>query len=277
MSFKLLCGVGLCVASLLFPGTPVQAALYTDDFSVSHDYLANGVAGTIWDGLYTGAGSFPGGNIGSGPGSTLSANANITSAGMLTVQSVDGFWDGAQDDGFFLFKNVAGDFQMSVQIVTPFSASPFNTGGLMARAAAPDGSPLNGTENSVSISKFDQFGFGTYIRNTANGTTTPNTVPPDNNYWVRLDRVNGTNFNFYTRELATDPWQLVANSTVSRPDFSGLNLQVGIEQGTAGAAGQVQFENFSLTTIAVPEPAPWALFGAALVARVVWPRRRGGR
>src|SRR6516225_7891109 len=81
----------------VLPGMPVSWAItttFTDNFGVAHNYLTQGVAGTIWDGLYTGAGSFPGGNVGSGPGTTLSANANITSAGMLTVQSVDGFWDG---------------------------------------------------------------------------------------------------------------------------------------------------------------------------------------
>src|SRR5262245_38608068 len=79
-----------------------------DNFDVPHNYLAAGVAGTIWDGVYTGGGSFPGGNGGAVAGSTLTANANISNAGRLTVASANTAWDGAEDDGFFLFRNMPG-------------------------------------------------------------------------------------------------------------------------------------------------------------------------
>src|SRR5215469_3711406 len=129
----------LAVLAVVSSVATVSGATFSDDFSVSHDYLASGVTGTIWDGLYTGAGSFPGENVGSAPGATLIADANVTGAGRLTVQSVNTGWENTEDDGFFLFKNVQGDFQMSVHVVSPFAATPYNTAGLMVRAAGPNG------------------------------------------------------------------------------------------------------------------------------------------
>jgi len=260
---------------------PVRAATFTDDFSASHDYLTSGVAGTIWDGLYTGAGSFPGGNIGLyGPGTTLVANANITGAGRLTVQSAYTGWENAEDDGFFLFKNVAGDFQMSVHVVSPFANTPYNFAGLLVRAAAPSGAPWNGTENWLSLTRFDEFGVANYIRNTITNQTSSLTLPGvnDPNYWLRIDRVNGTNFNFYQKALASDPWQLIGNSPIVRADLAGLTLQVGIEHMTfTSTAAQIQFENFSLTTVEVPEPAAATLVCGGLAAGLILKLRKRGR
>jgi regulation of enolase protein 1 (concanavalin A-like superfamily) len=246
-------------------GTSLGAFAVTvgDDFTVNHDYLANGVSGTIWDGIYTSAGSFPGGNTGAGPGSTLLADANITGAGRLTVRSVYTGWENTDDDGFFLFKNVAGDFQMSVHVVSPFSNTPYNFAGLLVRAASAGGSPFNGAENHLSITRVDEFGVGNWIRNTTNGSSIQMTQPSDANYWLRIDRVNGATFNFYQKALDSDPWQLIANSTVERSDFAGLTLQVGIEQASyIGNTNQAQFDTFRLTI--VPEPAPTALICAAV-------------
>ena len=111
--------------AIILPVHAAVAATFSDDFTINHDYLTSGVAGTFCDGLYTGAGSFSGGNIGSdGAGSTLIANANISGANRLTVQSAGTGWENTEYDGFFLFKNVVGDFQMSVHFVSPYSNTP---------------------------------------------------------------------------------------------------------------------------------------------------------
>jgi hypothetical protein len=103
------------------------------------------------------------------------------------------------------------------------------------------------------------------------------TQPSDSNYWLLIDRVNGTNFNFYSKALSSDPWQLIGVSPIARSDLSGLTLQVGIAQATFDAGpGQAQFENFTL--VAVPEPAAAALFcGGLALGAILSLKRRGLR
>src|SRR4051794_36546886 len=78
-----------------------------DFFSPSVNYLTNGVVGTIWDGIYLGAGSIanPTG-IGSVPGTVSIADASISSNGVLTVASLQTDWENSADDGMFLYKVV---------------------------------------------------------------------------------------------------------------------------------------------------------------------------
>src|SRR5512137_847573 len=71
------------------------AATVTDSFAVPQNFLADGVAATIWEGLYTGAGGIPGGLNGGGPGQTLAADSAVTTAGRLTVQTKNTDWENA--------------------------------------------------------------------------------------------------------------------------------------------------------------------------------------
>ena len=112
-----------------------RAGSITNNFDAPVDFLATGVAGTLWDGVYFGAGDVPLGTPGTG--TTLAANTTtlpvIGGVGYLYVQSTGGGWEGAQDDGFFLFKNVAGDFDVSVQIAgSPFQSVNYHFAGLAA-------------------------------------------------------------------------------------------------------------------------------------------------
>ena len=135
----------------------------------------------------------------------------------------------------------------------------------MVRAAGPNGAPWNGAENYVSLIRFDQFDIANMIQNTTNNQTlqTPLYAVNDPNYWLRIDRVNGTTFNFYQKALASDPWQLIGSS-VERPDFAGLTLQVGIEQTSdTPSPTQAQFESFSL--VEIPEPGVATLVCGGLV------------
>ena len=109
--------------------------VFTDSFNTNVNYLTNGVAGTIWDGVYFGAGEFNNSGLGGGgPGATIQCDANITAVSNLTLQTTGTAWEGADDDGFFLFKVVKGDFSAVVHVVKPFNNANFNTAGLQARA-----------------------------------------------------------------------------------------------------------------------------------------------
>ncbi|MGH7950628.1 MAG: DUF5695 domain-containing protein [Limisphaerales bacterium] len=243
---------------------------YTDNFSSNINYLANGIDGTIWDGVYFGAGEFNNTGLGGGgPGETLQCDANITTADTLTLQTTGTAWEGADDDGFFLFKIVPGDFSAVVHVVSPFDNTGYNTAGLQARAFAAGGDPFNGSENFVSWTRFDEYNFANYLRSEVNGGVTqinPGDYP-NSNYWLRMDRVNGTNFIFYQRATSTTPWQLMTfpspvNGTVlHRQDLAGQPLQVGIMHATFNGQIGVQFTDFSITEsntgpfAATPSPA----------------------
>ncbi|MGA2662449.1 MAG: hypothetical protein ABSH34_33630, partial [Verrucomicrobiota bacterium] len=150
----------------------MQAGSITNNFDVSHDYLADGILGdTNWDGVYLGFGDVPGGNDGGdGAGATLAANANLGFPGFLTVQSTATSWAGNGDDGFFLYKMVAGDFDVSVKNSPPFDPQNYTFSGLLVRAADyPSGGPFNLTgtnaaENWMNITRFQEFGIGDSVR-----------------------------------------------------------------------------------------------------------------
>src|SRR6478736_4277721 len=90
-----------------------QGGGFTNNFTSGADFVANGVLGTVWDGVYLKGGDVTGSG---GEGSTLIAN-ETTFPGFLTVQSTSGGWAGGQNDGFLLYKMVSGDFDVAVQNV----------------------------------------------------------------------------------------------------------------------------------------------------------------
>jgi hypothetical protein len=252
----------------------VRAATFNDEFNVSQNYVVNRQTNSPWSGVYLNQGDIPESTYVSGaPGNTTIADANISAAGMLTVTQAFGGWAANQDDGFFLFKYVPGDFQAAVHIANTNNlggAWGFNEAGLLARlySTGTNGTDLgapytlgtvtNGTVNFetwVGFTKFDEFGFGTYARkNIANiefQFTQPNPGSPDN--WLLILRQNHTNFYFYERATNTAPWALTPKKTSfsgaggALPDFAGQPMQVGI-QLTPYTPGPLmaQFEHFML-------------------------------
>src|SRR6266516_2407533 len=165
---KLIFNIGFCLMATV----PCARAdvTYSDNFASPVNYLSNGLPGTIWDGVYFGAGEFANSGLGGGgPGQTIQCDAGITAANTLTMQTTGTAWEGADDDGFFLFKVIKGDFSAVVHVVSPFNNSAYNTAGLQARAFSPNGDPLAGKENYVSWTRFDEYGDANYLRSEVNG------------------------------------------------------------------------------------------------------------
>lgn len=264
-----------CVVVALSSGAGFLTQAQTtvlDNFSAPVNYLTNGVAGTVWDGVYFGAGEFLNTGLGGGgPGQTYQCDAQMTAANTLTVETTGTDWEGLGDDGFFLFKIVTGDFSAVVHVVSPFDNSGYNTAGLQARAFVAGGDPVNGSENYVSWTRFDEYGFANYLRSEVNGGVAQINPgdDPNANYWLRMDRVNGTNFFFYQKAAKNDAWQLVSfpspvNGTVlHRADLAGLPMQVGIMHATFNGQIGAQFTDFSLSvsnvSYAVPPSPPTGL------------------
>jgi len=164
-------------------------------------------------------------------------------------------------------------------------APQFNQPGILARAygvtngmlGAPFGVVANATLNEywVDFTRFDEFSAGSYARINLNSAVTQNTQTDlnDLNYWLLIKRTKGTEFDFYKRLGAGDPWRKVPNNThYSIAAFAGRPMQVGIMAGPwsnpAGAARTVHFDNFMLD---ITSGSPLTITVSGGNATLSWP------
>ena len=250
----------------------VRAPFFTDTFTNAHDYLVDGVTNTGWDELYNprdGVNPIPGSTYvpATGSGATV-ADANISSNNVLTITSAGDGWENDAAGGFFLFKYVPGDFQVAVHI-NSFDINAYNQPGIMARGYGVTnglvGTPMGlvqtnagGTntvgEYWVDLTRFDEFGIGTYARDNIDSVVSQNTQADvnDTNYWMLISRTHGTNFVFYKRLNPTDPWKRLPNGTsYALPQFANRPMQVGIAAGpwSGGTPNTVRFDSFLLDIV----------------------------
>ena len=253
MTIKIATRVKLIAVILAFSAAVTLArgqAAFKDDFSAPVNYLSNGVAGTIWDGIYLGAGEIarPMG-IWMGPGSVSVADAGITKPGTLSISSLQTDWENDSDDGVFFFKVITGDFDMSVEVVGPIDSRAHNFPGLMVRAFGTNGAPsADGKENFLVWARFDEYSIANMLKNETDGKKrdTREGTYPNSNYWLRIQRA-GNEFKLSEKASAGDAWSQVGS--VTRADFAGRPLQVGIEHADfdGGRTLKAAYRNFSLT------------------------------
>jgi hypothetical protein len=291
-------GLGSTTVQVVYKGFTNTVAItvrqpsFADEFNANHDYVANGVAGSSWDGIYLNQGDIPE----SGYAGTGSTTAAVASGGVLSVTNQIGGWAGAQNDGFFLFKYVPGDFQAAVHC-RDFQIAIYQEVGLLARGysygtngtdrGAPFGRGLatpTSAEYWMGFTKFDEYNIGTYARRNLNNTeeqfTQPPTAPPpagnfapspDN--WLLIIR-QGTNFTFFQRDTNAEPWRLTPNSvTLGAPVFAGMPMQVGIQQTPYTATGLYGvYEHFMLDVTTGPTLAITQAGGNVTIS---WPLMPG--
>ncbi len=235
----LFCGVLILVAAGANGISPVQGAVFSDNFDAAHDYLATAVAGTGWDGF-----------LGLGAGEKASAiNASVARTGQLYLEStgavLDDPWTAMPP---FLYKMVEGNFVATVK-VTDYAgteAAPVysNNCGLMARAILGDAGE---GEDWISVDYFPIWGCGNMTRMADDGIRSE----PCNNglawkagTYLQLERRGDT---FYARQ-STDgqTWTPMCNPIV-RKDLAGIPLQVGLFQcAYSDALSYAAFDNFSV-------------------------------
>jgi hypothetical protein len=263
----------------------VRADVLFNDFSQSFDYVANGILGdTNWDGIYLRQGDILGSVGTSGVASTPTANTT-TFPGILGLQNIAGNWSGANNDGFFIYKVVQGDFDVSVESVPGMFSGGIgldnranNFFGLQVRLVNTNntGTPFSTTvsnrvENSLRLWRFSEFGLDGQIRMSTNSGGADNQASfpsPSQAYFstdtnsTRFFRITraGNTFSFYEKTNSGDDWFLITNANASggyvptngavqRPDFAGQNLEVGIAQAAfSGASRDALFQNFQLIT-----------------------------
>jgi hypothetical protein len=252
-----------------------RAGSITNNFDTTRDYVANGIMGDPnWDGVYLAFGDIRGGDPGgSGNGATTEAEANAFGP-VLSITSTRGDWSAPGDDGFFLWKLVSGDFDVSVESVPTWATTANNFAGLLVRAyhtnnsGAPYSTTVaNGGENWVSLLRGQEFNIDETRLATNGGNIELTFSDPiagiAETRFFRIVRAQGTNFSFFWKVNATDPWIQRTNGTFypngvyQRGDLAGVSLQVGIcEALFSGNSAQDFFTDFELTGSNVnPPPA----------------------
>ncbi|HEU5395913.1 MAG TPA: hypothetical protein VFV81_02010, partial [Verrucomicrobiae bacterium] len=242
----------------------VRNPVFADGFTVSHDYVADGVTNSPWDGIYAESTNIPDMTyVPAGGSATLEADANISSNGVLTVTNLNQGYEFNQDDGFFLFKYVPADFQMAVDLLnyTNNGTENYLCAGLMARGYTIStngvlGAPMDeaGNECWIAWERFDEFGIGTrYELTVDSGTQRPaNSDVNGPDHWMLMARVGGTNFYFFQRASTNAPWHatgighLSGQTAVAK--FAGQPMQVGMMLSgfNSGTPVNVGFANFML-------------------------------
>jgi hypothetical protein len=248
MLFKKFCLIYIVLLFLV--GRVVEAVQFYDDFSSPHDYIADGVAGTGWDGF-----------VGLGAGQTvdaLNASMNSNHPGQLFMASTNGAWDPWTNLGPYLYKYVEGDFIATVYVadyagtvgsVGYENPNYHNNCGLMARASKADPDDEAGPgEDWVSIDYFPIWNCGNFVRSANNGVRTEhghNGKRWNLDPYLQLERV-GNVFHFRTSPDGVT-WTEMATSPLTRNDFDGLPLMVGLFQCTYSENyGYAAFDDFTL-------------------------------
>jgi len=149
--------------------------------------------------------------------------------------------------------------------------SPFVLGASIDEYGNPE---ING-ESWVSLTRFDEFGIGTYARENLDSAVLESTQPDqgDGSFWLLIARSGGTNFSFYKRTTNTVPWRTVPlGTTYSIPQFANIPMQVGIMSGawdgTSGSQSLVSYDAYMLDYITAPTPVV-TVSGANVI--VSWP------
>lgn len=224
---------------------------YYDNFSVARDYLTDGVTGTIWDGLKVNNGFL-----------TVTTEAQLTklntkdAAGSLTFSTINSYFAGDNDNGAFLYKNVAADvdFTVTMKMVGGDWPSlggdtiPYLMAGALVRRAD--------TISFLATQDFDQYSVGMDLRSipgTLSSTGQEENWTGTNDDgddltvksfpWVKLTKTGTT----FTASCSADSVTWFDYQVNERPDLKGHALQVGLYNATyTDKEGTAIFDNFTL-------------------------------
>ena len=230
----------ILIALVLAPAGTAAAAVFSDEFEVAHDYVADGVEGTFWDGF-----------VGLGPDETVDAlNASIARPGQLYIESTEGRYQEPWTPlAPFLYKIIEGDFIATVQVTeyAGTAAAPVyhNNCGIMARALPDDAGP---GEDWVALDYFPIWSCGNFVRTADDDVRTENGhngAQFDLDPYLQIERI-GNVFHFRTSADGAS-WTEMAVSPVTRDDFDGVPLQVGLFQATYDVTqGYAAFDNLTI-------------------------------
>jgi len=220
-------------------GAPIVATMFPamESFDQARDFVAQGAAGTFWDGI-----------VGEGAITT----ADVNHPGQLYLQSANAVWAEPWSPlGPFLYKIVDGDFVATVQVTDYAGTSAawvyHNNASLMARNVADANAGAG--EDWISVDYFPIWNCGNMVRTADDGAR----AEPRNNgkgwnayKFLQLERKGNT----FTARVSADgqAWEQMGDPFI-REDFNDLPVQIGLAQATfSESTGYAAFDNFVLQT-----------------------------
>jgi len=243
----------------------VHTPVFVDGFTSTNDYIANGIIGSSYNGMFLKFGDFPGQFAdATGPGQTFQLDSQVTSTNGLTINSAQTDWQGVRDDGTFLFKtvpgsrnSVSGDFEASTEIVTMNTLNAVKV-GIMARLynQTTAGPGPGGNENHVNYYKVQNGSTQISSSDAATATIYVTTGPSASDRFMLLQRVNSTNFYFYEKATTNAAWTYVTNIVLIAAT-NDAPMEVGIAEETrSGVTALATVRSFMLDAAGVVSATP---------------------
>ncbi|SDD71047.1 F5/8 type C domain-containing protein [Mucilaginibacter pineti] len=213
--------------------------IISDDFSKNRNFVQQGQAGTVWNGLI-------------GKGNQQQAKVFIDSSS-LTLQSKGTNWDGGAPYGPFLYQNVTGDFVVQVEVtdvsgLKEKKVKGNNDVGLMIRKEK-DTTDTNTAEQLLQSSIFPAWNCGNMFTNFKDGQRMQVNTQTGWNY-NRFLQIQKSGDVFYIRSSKDGlTWEDMPGSPTTRPDLANIPLQIGLFQCTYGPQeSYVKFGGYKLIT-----------------------------
>lgn len=245
---KLVTSAILAFAFLLFTGNMLGQDVFEDDFSTAHDYVADSVSGTIWDGYMLNSG------VDATQDAELFAMNTTDVSGSLYIKASNTDFEWAEDDGAFLFKVIDADqnFDISIMIGPNSNFSSFegviyyNAGGLMVKSS------VNADVDFLNVLAFDMPGWGAVhlVKSVDGGDqivdyATADADSIEANPWMRITREGYKFTTYYGHDGET--WTEI--NSMNRFDLLGTPLLVGITQATfSDDTAYVEYDNLKIIT-----------------------------
>jgi len=242
MKFSTLLTIAVLLLGVVTLKAQDENVTFTDEFNGSVSYFIDGAAmdfskkpeGSIWHGFVY--------NSGLSNGEHPCVVTKVVSGdSVLVFQTKDGGFEGDHDSGAVLYRNIenGANFDAQFKLVggdfTTFLGPDLfkyhNSAGIICRNAA-----TKEVYDAVYCMFFDLWNTHHMIKSMDNGVQTELGVSKVDTVaihysiaeypWLRLKKV-GTLFTAYTSKNGKD-W--IETKSVDRPDFEGVNMQVGLTQ-----------------------------------------------